>query len=60
MMSRMTALSRPAASSPNRLSSELSQNEALYNVEATNNIYAGGKRVRGFIGVEVLAYPKCF
>jgi len=49
--------------SANRLSSELSQNEALYNVEATNNIYAGGKRVRGFVGIEVLAKPsflKCF
>lgn len=41
--------------SANRLSSELAQNERLYNVEATNNIYAGGKRVRGFVGIEVLA-----
>ena len=41
--------------SANRLSSELAQNEALYNVEATNNIYSGGKRVRGFVGIEVLA-----
>lgn len=41
--------------SPNRLSSELAQNEAQYNVEATNNIYSGGKRVRGFVGIEVLA-----
>ena len=41
--------------SANRLSSELAQNETLYNVEATNNIYAGGRRVRGFIGIEVLA-----
>ena len=41
--------------SANRLSSELAQNERLYNVEATNNIYSGGKRVRGFIGIEVLA-----
>ena len=41
--------------SASRLSSELAQNERLYNVEATNNIYAGGKRVRGFIGIEVLA-----
>lgn len=42
----------------NRLSSELAQNEKKYNVEATNNIYlAGGKRVRGFIGIEVLVRP---
>ena len=41
--------------SANRLSSELAQNKRLYNVEATNNIYAGGKRVRGFMGIEVLA-----
>ena len=41
--------------SANRLSSELAQNERLYNVEATNNIYAAGKRVRGFVGIEVLA-----
>ena len=38
-----------------RLSSELAQNERLYNVEATNNIHVNGKRVRGFIGIEVLA-----
>lgn len=41
--------------SANRLSSELTQNERLYNVEATNNIHVNGKRVRGFIGIEVLA-----
>lgn len=41
--------------SANRLSSELAQNEAHYNVEATNNIHVGGKRVRGFVGIEVLA-----
>ena len=40
--------------SANRLSSELAQNESLYNVEATNNIHVGCKRVRGFVGVEVL------
>ena len=40
--------------SANRISSELAQNERLYNVEATNNVYSAGKRVRGFIGVEVL------
>ena len=45
--------------SANRLSSELAQNEALYKVEATNNIYAAGKRVRGFVGIEVLARPSC-
>ena len=41
--------------SANRLSSELVQNERLYNVEATNNIHVNGKRVRGFLGIEVLA-----
>ena len=41
--------------SANRLSSELSQNQAHYNVEDTNNIYVSGKRVRGFVGIEVLA-----
>ena len=41
--------------SANRLSSELAQNERLYNVEATNNIHVNGKRVRGFIGIEVLS-----
>ena len=40
--------------SANRLSSELAQNERLYNVEATNNVHAGGKRVRGFVGIEVV------
>ena len=43
--------------SANRLSSELTQNAMLYNVEPTNNIYSGGKRVRGFVGIEVLARP---
>ena len=41
--------------SASRLSSELAQNERLYNVEATNNIHVNGKRVRGFVGIEVLA-----
>lgn len=45
------------ALSANRLSSELNQNAALYNVEPTNNIYSSGKRVRGFVGIEVLARP---
>ena len=40
--------------SANRLSSELAQNERLYNVEATNNVHVGGKRVRGFVGIEVV------
>ncbi len=43
--------------SANRLSSELTQNAMLCNVEPTNNIYSGGKRVRGFVGIEVLARP---
>ena len=30
------------------------QNERLYNVEATNNVHVGGKRVRGFMGIEVV------
>ena len=40
--------------SANRLSSELAQNERLYNVEATNNVHVGGKRVRGFVGIEIV------
>ena len=40
--------------SANRVSSELAQNERLYNVEATNNVHVGGKRVRGFMGIEVV------
>lgn len=40
--------------SANRLSSELAQNERLYNVEATNNVHVGVKRVRGFMGIEVV------
>ena len=46
--------------SANTLSSELAQNEQLYRVEATNNIYVGGKRVRGFVGIEVLARQSVF
>ena len=41
----------------NRVSSELAQNERLYNVEATNNVHVGGKRVRGFVGIEVVNPP---
>ena len=40
--------------SANRVSSELAQNERLYNVESTNNVHVGGKRVRGFVGIEVV------
>ena len=40
--------------SANRVSSELAQNERLYNVEATNNVHVGGKRVRGFMGIEAV------
>ena len=43
--------------SANRVSSELAQNEQLYNVEATNNVHVGGKRVRGFMGIEVVNPP---
>lgn len=43
--------------SANRVSSELAQNERLYNVEATNNVHVGGKRVRGFVGIEVANPP---
>ena len=43
--------------SANRVSSELAQNERLYNVEATNNVHIGGKRVRGFMGIEVVNPP---
>ena len=41
-----------------RLSSEVSQNAVRLNLEPTNNIYLpGGRRVRGFVGIEVLVYP---
>ena len=40
--------------SAKRLSAELMQNSAAYNVEDTNNIYAAGRRVRGFLGIEVV------
>ena len=40
--------------SANRVSSELAQNERLYNVEATNNVHVGGKRVRGGKSAAVL------
>ena len=43
--------------SANRVSSELAQNEQLYNVEATNNVHVGGKRVRGFVGIEMVNPP---
>ena len=43
--------------SANRVSSELAQNERLYNVEATNTVHVGGKRVRGFVGIEVINPP---
>ena len=45
--------------SANRVSSELAQNELLYNVEATNNVHVGGKRVRGFVGIEVVKPLPC-
>ena len=45
--------------SANRVSSELAQNERLYNVEATNNVHVGGKRVRGFMGIEVVNPLPC-
>ena len=32
----------------------LRRNDRLYNVEATNNVHVGGKRVRGFMGIEVV------
>ena len=32
----------------------VAQNELLYNVEATNNVHVGGKRVRGFMGIEIV------
>ena len=41
-----------------RFSAELRQNDSRYNIEATNNIYLpGGRRVRGFIGIEPLVRP---
>ena len=39
-------------------SAELRQNDRRYNLEATNNIYLpGGRRVRGFVGIEPLVHP---
>ncbi len=36
----------------------LHENEDRYNLEATNNVYIGnGRRVRGFMGIELLAKP---
>jgi len=43
-----------------RFSAELRQNDRRYNLEATNNIYLpGGRRVRGFVGIEPLVRKKC-
>ena len=40
-----------------RLSSEVSQNAVRLNLEPTNNIYLpGGRRVRGFMGIEALVH----
>ena len=42
-------------------SSFLHENEDRYNLEATNNIYiGGGRRVRGFLGIELLVKPRIF
>ena len=39
----------------------LHENEDRYNLEATNNIYLGnGRRVRGFLGIELLVKPDSF
>ena len=41
-----------------RFSAELRQNDRRYNLEATNNIYLpGGRRGRGFVGIEPLVHP---
>jgi len=41
-----------------RLSSEVNQNAVRLNLEPTNNIYLpGGRRVRGFMGIEALVHP---
>ena len=41
-----------------RFSAELRQNDRRYNLEVTNNIYLpGGRRVRGFVGIEPLVHP---
>ena len=41
-----------------RFSTELRQNDRRYNLESTNNIYLpGGRRVRGFVGIEPLVHP---
>ena len=42
-------------------SSFLHENQDTYNLEATNNIYIGnGRRVRGFLGIELLIHPLKF
>ena len=39
----------------------LHENEDCYNLEATNNVYIGnGRRVRGFMGIELLVKPNNF
>ena len=39
----------------------LHENEDRYNLEATNNVYIGnGRRVRGFMGIELLVKPNNF
>ena len=41
--------------SPRSLSAHLNENQREYNIEPTNNLYLpGGRRVRGYIGIEVL------
>ena len=42
-----------------RFSAELRQNDRRYNLEATNNIHLpGGRRVRGFVGIEPDVYKR--
>ena len=37
---------------------DIDTSRSRYNLEATNNIYLpGGRRVRGFVGIEPLVHP---
>ena len=37
---------------------DIDTNRSRYNLETTNNIYLpGGRRVRGFVGIEPLVHP---
>ncbi len=44
--------------SPKSFSNFVAQNAGSYRLEATNNVYiGGGKRCRGYLGIQVVARP---